>query len=137
MQKTIFSLILFSTLLFSKSAYVQGDDPLQDRYYDRNEEACLDNSSLKRYACYTAGERYIYFNKDEMQKGIKYWEKSCKWKEYGTACYFLAKVYLDEKNTLYYNREKALKALEKGCGLKEENSLVLGCKEGVKSCCKK
>ena len=133
----VFTFLSSSMFLCANSAYVQGKDPQMDRYYERNEQACLDNQSTKRYACFTAGEKYIYFNKDEMGKGVKYWEKSCKWREYGTACYFLAKVYLNEKNGVYHNQGKALESLKKGCELNEKNSIRLGCQEGIKVCCEK
>ena len=138
--KTTFKLYVFSLLpiiLFAESAYIEGKDPLVDRYYNRNEQACIVNNTKEQYACYTAGEKYIYFNKSEMQKGIRYWEKSCKVREYGTACYFLAKTYLDKKNATYYNKSKALKALTKGCELNEDNSINLGCKKGIEVCCEK
>ena len=138
--KTIIKINIFLLLpmmLSAEIAYVEGRDPLVDRYYDRNEHACIVNNTKRRYVCFTAGEKYIYFNKNEMQKGINYWEKSCKEREYGTACYFLAKTYLDKKSGNYYNKNKALKALTKGCNLNEDNSINLGCKEGIKVCCEK
>jgi len=138
--KTTFKLcvfLLFPIILSAESAYVEGRDPLMDRYYERNEHACIENNTKRQYACFTAGEKYIYFNKSEMQKGITYWEKSCKVREYGTACYFLGKTYLDKKSGTYYNKSKALKALTKGCELNEENSKNIGCKEGIEVCCEK
>ena len=114
----------------------EATESAQAAHYDRNEKACLGNTS-KRYACFSAGEKYIYINR-EIAKGIKYWEKSCHEREYGTACYFLAKIYLDKKNFLpYHDKEKALLALQKGCILNEENSLHLGCEQDIEICCEK
>ena len=107
----------------------------QTSLYDRNEKACIGNIP-KRYACFSAGENYIYINRD-IARGIKFWEKSCHDREYGTACYFLAKIYLDEKNLTYHDKEKALRTLQKGCALNEKNSLYLGCEQGVEMCCEK
>ena len=135
LKKYIF--LLFPIILFSESAYVEGKDPKMDKYYDRNEEACIEQNISKRYACYIAGEKYIYFNKNEIQKGLHYWETSCKSREYGTACYFLAKAYLNRHSGSYYNKDKALKALTKGCQLNEKNAIRLGCEEGIKICCEK
>jgi len=127
--------LLFPIILFSENAYVEGKDPKVDKYYERNEKACIEHKLSKRYACYIAGEKYIYFNKNEMQKGLQYWETSCTSREYGTACYFLAKTYLDKSSGSYYNKDKARKALIKGCQLNERNSINLGCTEGIKVCC--
>lgn len=137
-MKRLFILLLVvnSIMLFAKPAYVEGENPLHDKYYDVNEKNCIEDGP-RRYACYTAGEKYIYFKKEEMDKGVKYWEKSCKERAYGTACYFLAKVYLNKQNGKYFSKEKAIKALEYGCRMGEQNSIKLGCDQGVKICCQK
>jgi len=102
------------------------------------EDACTNGEV--HFACKYAGYYKIYPKEgieQDIDLGISQWEKSCYTGNNAFACYDLASFFIYTDNIKYKNKENAIKPLEHACrGYGNGYAEALGCKQGIKSCCK-
>ncbi len=101
------------------------------------EDGC--KNGAERFSCWYAGHYRVYPKEGielDIDLGISQWEKSCYIGKNAFACYDLAQFFIYTDNMKYKNKKNAIKPLERACGYGNGYAEVLGCEQGIKSCCK-